>query len=116
MSMKHGNSVSAVTEKNVKTVSKLEQSFHDKRTFGERMADGIANGIGSWTFIVIQGVLLIIWMTLNVAAWLNHWDPYPFVLLNLALSFQSAFAGPVIMMSQKRQGKMLERRDHLDLQ
>jgi uncharacterized membrane protein len=56
------------------------------------------------------------WMILNfVGAWM-HWDPYPFILLNLVLSFQAAFATPIILMSQNRQGRLSDRRNHLDLQ
>jgi uncharacterized membrane protein len=47
-------------------------------------------------------VILVFWITLNVMAWIEHWDPYPFILLNLALSFQAAYAAPIIMMSQNR--------------
>ena len=53
--------------------------------------------------IVIQSIILVFWITLNVIAWITHWDPYPFILLNLALSFQAAYAAPIIMMSQNRQ-------------
>ena len=70
---------------------------------GQRTADAFASLIGSWRFIIVQSVLLTIWMVLNVVAWMSHWDPYPFILLNLVLSFQAAFAGPIIMMSQNRQ-------------
>jgi uncharacterized membrane protein len=63
----------------------------------------VADTIGSWPFIITQSVILLIWIILNVTAWINHWDPYPFILLNLMLSFQAAYAGPVIMMSQNRQ-------------
>jgi uncharacterized membrane protein len=59
--------------------------------------------MGSWTFIITQSVLLMFWITLNVTAYLQQWDPYPFILLNLALSFQAAYAAPFIMMSQNRQ-------------
>jgi len=71
--------------------------------FGDRVADRVAAIMGSWSFIIIQSVLLIIWIVLNVIVYLRHWDPYPFILLNLALSFQAAYAAPVIMMSQNRQ-------------
>src|SRR5215472_5555292 len=66
---------------------------------GDRIADAVAAMVGSWPFIIVQSVLLLAWMTLNVTAWMNHWDPYPFILLNLALSFQAAYAAPFIMMS-----------------
>jgi uncharacterized membrane protein len=72
-------------------------------TFGERLADRVAATMGSWNFIIIQSVLLAIWMVLNITAYVQQWDPYPFILLNLALSFQAAYAAPVIMMSQNRQ-------------
>jgi len=72
-------------------------------TFGQRIADAVAAGMGSWPFIIIQSVILAIWIVLNVTAWIQQWDPYPFILLNLALSFQAAYAAPFIMMSQNRQ-------------
>jgi uncharacterized membrane protein len=59
--------------------------------------------MGSWRFIIIQTTILVLWIALNITAWINHWDPYPFILLNLALSFQAAYAAPFIMMSQNRQ-------------
>jgi uncharacterized membrane protein len=75
----------------------------ERLTFGQRVADTVADTIGSWPFIITQSIILVIWIILNVTAWINHWDPYPFILLNLMLSFQAAYAGPVIMMSQNRQ-------------
>jgi uncharacterized membrane protein len=72
-------------------------------TLGQRVADAVAATMGSWRFIIIQTVVLTIWVALNVTAFARHWDPYPFILLNLALSFQAAYAAPVIMMSQNRQ-------------
>ncbi len=72
-------------------------------TPGQKIADKVAAIMGSWPFIIIQSTILLGWIILNVAAWVNHWDPYPFILLNLALSFQAAYAAPFIMMSQNRQ-------------
>lgn len=72
-------------------------------TLGQKVADAVASTMGSWTFIIIQSVLLTIWIVLNVTAFVQKWDPYPFILLNLALSFQAAYAAPFIMMSQNRQ-------------
>ena len=74
-------------------------------TFGARVADAVAATMGSWTFIIVQSVILALWIVLNVAAWANQWDPYPFILLNLALSFQAAYAAPFIMISQNRQAE-----------
>ncbi|MGH7023450.1 MAG: DUF1003 domain-containing protein [Caulobacteraceae bacterium] len=72
-------------------------------TPGQRIADAVAAGMGSWRFIIIQSALLLVWIALNVTAYIRHWDPYPFILLNLALSFQAAYAAPFIMMAQNRQ-------------
>jgi uncharacterized membrane protein len=72
-------------------------------TVGQKVADAVAAGMGSWPFIIVQSALLLIWIVLNVMAFMRHWDPYPFILLNLALSFQAAYAAPFIMMAQNRQ-------------
>jgi len=72
-------------------------------TLGQRIADSVAATMGSWRFIIIQSVLLTVWIVLNVTAFIEKWDPYPFILLNLALSFQAAYAAPFIMMAQNRQ-------------
>ncbi|HZD92038.1 MAG TPA: DUF1003 domain-containing protein [Pseudolabrys sp.] len=72
-------------------------------TLGQRIADNVAATMGSWTFIIVQSGILLIWIVLNVTAYVEKWDPYPFILLNLALSFQAAYAAPFIMMSQNRQ-------------
>ena len=72
-------------------------------TTGQKIADAVAATMGSWTFIIIQSVILMFWIALNVTAYVQQWDPYPFILLNLALSFQAAYAAPFIMMSQNRQ-------------
>lgn len=73
---------------------------------GARVADTVARVVGSWRFIIIQSVLLIVWMALNLLAWISAWDPYPFILLNLVLSFQAAYTAPIIMMSQNRQSEV----------
>jgi CRP/FNR family cyclic AMP-dependent transcriptional regulator len=83
-----------------RNVNEVEE---ERLTFGQRIADKVADTIGSWPFIITQSIILVFWIVLNVAAWINHWDRYPFILLNLMLSFQAAYAGPVIMMSQNRQ-------------
>jgi len=70
---------------------------------GERIADRLAAIMGSWRFIIVQSSILVVWIALNVTGWVKQWDPYPFILLNLALSFQAAYAAPIIMMSQNRQ-------------
>lgn len=84
-------------------VRNINREFDERLTRGQRIADRFATVMGSWPFIIIQSVILAIWVTLNVIAWIAHWDPYPFILLNLMLSFQAAYAAPIIMMSQNRQ-------------
>lgn len=73
------------------------------RTFAEYSADLMTEFMGSWTFILVFLFFLGLWAALNVVAWVNHWDPYPFILLNLVLSMVSALQAPIIMMSQNRQ-------------
>jgi len=89
---------------------------HERGTLsrGDRLADWFAETVGSWRFIVIQSTLLVIWVALNLTAYLRHWDPYPFILLNLMLSFQAAYAAPIIMMSQNRQSIIDRRRAEHD--
>src|ERR1019366_1576590 len=79
------------------------EANENQLTIGQRIADTVAATMGSWRFIIIQSVLLLVWIMLNVPAFIQQWDPYPFILLNLALSFQAAYAAPFIMMSQNRQ-------------
>jgi uncharacterized membrane protein len=81
----------------------VNKASDDTLTLGQKIADSVASGMGSWGFILIQTSLLATWITLNLLAWVHHWDPYPFIFLNLALSFQAAYAAPFIMMSQNRQ-------------
>jgi uncharacterized membrane protein len=108
------NTVSAIAhrlhEQEVKLLDMLREARRKRLakprpdvTLGERIADSVAATMGSWKFIIIQSVILLIWIILNVTAYVEQWDPYPFILLNLALSFQAAYAAPFIMMSQNRQ-------------
>ena len=83
-------------------------------SFGSKVADYVAETVGSWRFIIAQTIVLAIWIALNLTALLNHWDPYPFILLNLILSFQAAYAAPIIMMSQNRQAEIDRRRAEHD--
>jgi len=95
--------------------SLLDKSPHlPPRTLGEAASDRIADIVGSWRFILIQSVLLVFWLILNSIAWIQHWDPYPFILLNLALSFQAAFTAPIIMMAQNRQSDIDRHKAQLD--
>ncbi|HKJ92642.1 MAG TPA: DUF1003 domain-containing protein [Longimicrobiales bacterium] len=84
----------------VRSVNELDA---ERATPGQRAADAVVRVVGSWSFILIQSSILAVWVVLNVTAWLRHWDPYPFILMNLVLSLQAAYTAPMIMMSQNRQ-------------
>jgi uncharacterized membrane protein len=88
---------------------KIEKNWHAKHnetlSFGSRLADSVANGMGSWKFIILQTILVILWMGLNLIGFMFHWDTYPFILLNLVFSTQAAYAAPIIMMAQNRQNE-----------
>jgi uncharacterized membrane protein len=75
----------------------------ERRTAGQRMADRFAKGAGSWRFILTFLCVLVVWMAVNAVAGLRHWDPYPFILLNLVLSCVAAIQAPIILMSQNRE-------------
>jgi uncharacterized membrane protein len=77
----------------------------DTQPFGDRVADALANLIGSWTFILIQTAIFVVWVIVNTL-WLlraYEFDPYPFILFNLFMSAEAAYASPLILMSQNRQ-------------
>lgn len=76
---------------------------HDRRDLGARVADSVTAAFGSWTFIIIQTVIVAAWIAVNLLAVALRWDPYPFILLNLAFSTQAAYAAPLILLSQNRQ-------------
>lgn len=81
------------------------ERHRDDYTIGQRVADATARILGSWPFIIVQTIFVAVWILLNLLAWAKHWDPYPFILLNLMFSVQAAYAGPVLMMSQNRQAE-----------
>ena len=76
----------------------------DERTFGEKVSDSVANFGGSWWFIITGAVVIALWVTINIVAFLGwiKWDNYPFILLNLFLSLIAAFQAPFILMAQRR--------------
>lgn len=92
----------AQARRKVREVRNLNEKLLAERTFEQKVADSVANGMGSWRFIIWQTVFVIVWMTVNVVGIMQHWDPFPFILLNLLFSTQAAYAAPIIMMSQNR--------------
>ncbi|MBN1497372.1 MAG: DUF1003 domain-containing protein [Spirochaetes bacterium] len=91
-------------------VQNTNELFERKRDVSVRVSDRFAAVVGSWKFIITQTIILIMWAVLNLTAWIYHWDPYPFILMNLVLSLQAAYATPIIMMSQNR----LAERDRIE--
>ena len=90
--------------------------IEEESTFGERLADSVARFGGSWSFIILFGIVLAVYSSMNVALGHRAWDPYPFILLNLFLSMLAAIQAPVIMMSQNRQDIKDRVRSELDFQ
>lgn len=88
----------------------INETFADRQTFGERLADRVAAFGGSWPFIIAFGVFLALWTAINLLLRKEAFDPYPFIFLNLVLSMLAAVQAPVIMMSQNRQAA----KDRLD--
>jgi uncharacterized membrane protein len=75
---------------------------YDADAFG-RISETVARFLGTGKFLVGQTVLVVGWIILNTVAYVHHWDPYPFILLNLAFSLQAAYAAPLILLAQNRQ-------------
>jgi uncharacterized membrane protein len=78
---------------------------HDDRTFAQRAADTTSGFLGSWRYIGIQTLVIVVWVVLNVTAWVRHGDPYTVTLLNLIFSVQAAYASPLILLAQNRQAE-----------
>jgi len=100
-------------------IKNVNREYQEQTTTGQRVADWLAKAVGSWPFIIYQSIMIVLWMAVNSYLaykgvsdpnYFQSWDPYPFILLNLVLSFQAAYTGPVVMMSQNRQNE----KDRLD--
>jgi uncharacterized membrane protein len=84
------------------TIENVDLIYQRELTRGERVAIAVAQIVGSWTFIIVQSLFLAAWIVLNVVGWVRHWDPYPFILLNLALNVIASYTAPLILMAQNR--------------
>ena len=82
--------------------SPVRGSLYDADAFG-RFSEGLARFLGIGKYLVAQTVLVVFWVVLNSVAYVDHWDPYPYILLNLAFSTQAAYAAPLILLAQNRQ-------------
>jgi uncharacterized membrane protein len=89
----------------------VNQAMYDQAPLGARIADAVTGFMGSWRFIILQTVIVVAWISGNVYL-LFHYDPYPFILLNLAFSTQAAYAAPLILLAGNRSAK----RDRLTLE
>ncbi len=95
----------AVGDRNDLSIPKgapVRGSLYDADAFG-RFSEALARFLGTGKYLVGQTVLVIAWIILNTIGIINHWDPYPFILLNLAFSTQAAYAAPLILLAQNRQ-------------
>jgi len=88
--------------------------FEKQLTFSQKAADWVAEAVGSWKFIFLQTAIFGFWISINVTSWFNHWDPYPFILMNLVLSLLASYAASIILISQNLQDRrgMVESREH----
>jgi len=98
----------------IRTMRNPNEIIEEQASWGERIADSVAHFGGSWTFITIFIVLMVIYSLINILLRGRAWDPYPFILLNLFLSMLAAIQAPVIMMSQNRQDTKDRLRSELD--
>ncbi len=79
--MEPTKSIEELTRRNVAIIAEMEKAESQVRTPGDRLAEWLASLVGSWTFLIVQTLILLAWLTLNLVMWIQHWDPYPFVLL-----------------------------------
>lgn len=86
-------------------VRNTNELLAEELSTGQRAADAVVRVMGSWPFVIVQSVLLVTWVILNIIGWVRHWDPYPFILMNLFLSLQAAYTAPMILMSANRQAQ-----------
>jgi uncharacterized membrane protein len=84
--------------------------FEEQLTFSQKAADWVAETVGSWKFIFLQTVIFGVWILMNITGWFYRWDPYPFILMNLAISVLTSYAASIILISQKLQ----ERRERIE--
>ena len=97
-----------------KKEAKKDDSSVNQLTIGQRAADFITQWAGSWYFIVLLLLFILVWIYLNITAYVNQWDPWPFIILNLVLSCLAAIQAPVILMSQNRQTERDRQRAEYD--
>jgi len=111
-----GSSAEQLTEKNVETVTRLEEEAREQRTPTDRLAEKIARFCGSMTFVWVHVVWFGGWILFNLIPGTRHVDPFPFTFLTLIVSLEAIFLSTFILISQNLDSRISERRSHLDLQ
>lgn len=86
----------------MRTLRNWHKEAHNNLTAGERAADSLRNGMGSWPFVFTFIIFMVVWAILNTAGLTNHWDKYPFILLNLFLSMLAGLQGAILLIAAKR--------------
>lgn len=108
---------SHTARQNIRTVAELERDFESQRTRSEAIADGIAAFVGSLPFVIVHLLAFVAWVLVNSGRTLiASFDPFPFVLLTLAVSFEGVILATFVLMKQNRMGRAADRRAHLNLQ
>ncbi|HKU74501.1 MAG TPA: DUF1003 domain-containing protein [Pyrinomonadaceae bacterium] len=110
------SSAEQLTERNVDTITRLEEAAKEQRTPADRVAEKIARFCGSITFVWVNAIWFGGWILLNVIPGLSHFDPYPFTFLTLMVSLEAIFLSVFLLISQNLDSRISERRSHLDLQ
>lgn len=112
----HPKTVTELTARNVKAIAELERAAQAQQTSADRVADRITRFCGSMPFVWVHVTWFVVWIVGNTALPLKPIDPYPFSFLTLVVSLEAIFLSTFIMISENRQGRVDERRSHLDLQ
>lgn len=110
-------SVEDLTRRNIEAIAQLEQAAHSQRTPADRIADAISDFAGSMYFVYLHLFWFVGWMLINTLPHGGkHFDPFPFTFLTFVVSLEAIFLSTFILISQNRQNRVAERRNHLDLQ
>jgi len=102
---KQRQKVAQLTSKDIIREMEKRYPIKTRTTLGQRAADKLTAFVGSWTFLVLLFIFLVVWIAINLYGWVNAWDPYPFILLNFVLSCLAAVQAPIILMSQNREAE-----------
>lgn len=110
--------IAKAVRNNIEMIARLEQEFIDQRSLSDRVTDTIAGLAGDLRFVILQALIFGLWIAVNLEwiPWLRPFDPYPFMLLAMALSLEAIFLSTFVLMKQNRMSKRADQRSNLDLQ